>query len=99
MASEFAKVSLLKKGAIVSTVAHDSHNIIACGADDESLYHAIDHVTSIGGGMAVISGNEVLASMPLQVGGLMSIEPVETVKQQLNQLQQALVKLGYTEKN
>ncbi|MBM7839003.1 adenine deaminase [Alkalihalobacillus xiaoxiensis] len=87
-----------KKGAIVSTVAHDSHNIIACGADDESLYHAIDHVTSIGGGMAVISGNEVLASMPLQVGGLMSIEPVETVKRQLNQLQQALVKLGYTEK-
>lgn len=84
-----------QEGAIVSTVAHDSHNIIACGADDESLFQAINHVTSTGGGMAVVKGNEVLASMPLQLGGLMSTESVETVKEQLNQLQRALVQIGY----
>ncbi len=86
------------EGAIAATVAHDSHNIIACGADDKSLYHAINHVADIGGGMAVVKGDQVLASMPLKLGGLMSIEPVHTVKKQLNELQEALLKLGYNEK-
>ncbi|WP_078394312.1 adenine deaminase [Shouchella patagoniensis] len=86
------------EGAIVATVAHDSHNIIACGADDRSLYHAIHHVAEIGGGMAIVKGDQVLASMPLQLGGLMSIEPVPIVKKQLNELQKALLEIGYNEK-
>lgn len=85
------------EGAIAATVAHDSHNLIAVGGDDESLYHAIHHVAGLGGGMAVVKENNVLAAMPLKLGGLMSTASAETVKQQLNELQQSLVHLGYKE--
>ncbi|WZY00666.1 adenine deaminase [Bacillus sp. FSL W7-1360] len=82
-------------GALVSTVAHDSHNIIACGTDDESIYHAMQHVMEIGGGMAVVQGDKILASLPLKLGGLMSTESVGVVKEQLNTLQAALKQIGY----
>ncbi|MFB4214012.1 adenine deaminase [Shouchella sp. JSM 1781072] len=87
----------IKRGAIVSTVAHDSHNIIACGTDDESIEHAIKHIAECGGGMAVVNGPNVLATLPLTIGGLMSVHSVDQVKRQLNQLQKALQELGYDE--
>ncbi len=84
----------LKRGAIVSTVAHDSHNLIAAGASDEELLLAIRHVTELGGGLAVIDGEQVLASLPLSIGGLLSELPYEQVYMQLGQLQQALQHIG-----
>ncbi len=87
----------IKKGAIVSTVAHDSHNIIACGVDDDSLYHAINHVVEIGGGMAVVDGDRVIATLPLAIGGLMSTQSTSQVKTALNKLQEALKVIGYHE--
>ncbi len=84
----------LKRGAIVSTVAHDSHNLIAAGASDEELLLAIRHVTELGGGLAVIDGEQVLASLPLSIGGLLSELPYEQVYMQLGQLQQALEHIG-----
>ncbi|GAF20846.1 LOW QUALITY PROTEIN: adenine deaminase [Bacillus sp. JCM 19047] len=86
----------IKKGAIVSTVAHDSHNIIACGVDDDSLYHAINHVVEIGGGMAVVDGDRVLATLPLAIGGLMSTQSTSQVKTAVK-LQEALKVIGYHE--
>ncbi len=88
----------IQRGAIVSTVAHDSHNIIACGVDDDSLYHALNHIVDIGGGMAVVDGDRVLATLPLAIGGLMSTQPASQVKWALNQLQGALTEIGYQEK-
>ncbi len=64
----------LRRGALASSVAHDSHNLIAVGADDHDLLVAIEHVASIGGGLAVVSGGAVRASLALPVAGLMSQE-------------------------
>ncbi|MGN7720159.1 adenine deaminase [Chitinophaga sp. 22620] len=63
----------LKRGAIASTVAHDSHNIIAVGADDESICKAVNNLVECKGGISVVSpeGDEI---MPLPVAGLMSAE-------------------------
>lgn len=69
----------LQKGAIASTVAHDSHNIIACGVDDESLVTAVSRLVEIGGGQVVCDGSAILAELPLPVAGLMSDEPAGKV--------------------
>ncbi len=63
----------LKRGAIASTVAHDSHNIIAVGADDESICKAVNNLIDCKGGISVVApdGDEI---MPLPVAGLMSAE-------------------------
>lgn len=62
----------LTGGALASTVAHDSHNIIAAGADDVSLATAINRLAEIGGGQVAASGGHILAELPLPVAGLMS---------------------------
>ncbi|MDP3445318.1 MAG: adenine deaminase C-terminal domain-containing protein, partial [Ignavibacteria bacterium] len=76
----FIKNFGLKKGAIASTVAHDSHNIIALGADDESIARAINLLVDCRGGIAVV--NESLEHvLPLPVAGLMSnIDGYEVAK-------------------
>jgi adenine deaminase len=61
----------LKSGAIASSVAHDSHNIIAVGTDDESVVAAINAIVSSQGGISVASGDELLV-LPLPVAGIMS---------------------------
>ncbi len=63
----------LKSGAIASCVAHDSHNIIAVGTDDESIVAAINAIVSSQGGISVASGDELLI-LPLPVAGIMSVE-------------------------
>ena len=63
----------LKKGAIASTVAHDSHNIIATGTDDTSIAKVVNAIIECGGGIAVYDG-ESIQILALPVGGLMSDE-------------------------
>ena len=84
----------LKKGAIAGTVAHDHHNLIAIGVDDRSIRAAARAVASLGGGLAVAHGNEVLATLSLPVGGLMSLEPIETVRDNLEAVVEAARGLG-----
>jgi len=70
----------LKRGAIASSVAHDSHHIIAAGASDAALATAINEVILHRGGLAVADDNrKVLTSLALPFAGLMSLEPAETV--------------------
>lgn len=69
----------LKAGALASTVAHDSHNIIAAGVSDDDIRLAVEELRRLGGGIVVASGGEVLASLPLPVAGLMSDLPVAEV--------------------
>ena len=59
----------LKRGALASSVAHDSHNVIAVGVSDEEIVAAVEAVRIMGGGLAVASGNEILVSVPLEIGG------------------------------
>lgn len=84
----------MKKGAIATTVAHDSHNIVAVGASEEEMLLAIKQVIQTNGGLAVVSGKEVLASLSLPVAGLMSEESYQVVYQSLNKLNDALTKIG-----
>jgi adenine deaminase len=63
----------LKRGAIASTVAHDSHNIIAIGIDDEAICAAINQLIDAKGGIASVDGTHRLV-LPLPVAGLMSLE-------------------------
>lgn len=69
----------LKNGAIGSTIAHDSHNIIVVGDNDEDIYIAINELVKIGGGITLVSNGEVLKSLPLEVGGIMTTKPIEEI--------------------
>ena len=84
----------LERGAIAGTVAHDHHNLIVVGADDESMVTAARQVAHTEGGLAVALGTEVLASLALPVGGLMSIEPIEGIRAQLDAVVRAARDLG-----
>jgi adenine deaminase len=84
----------LREGAIAGTVAHDHHNIVAIGADDDSIRAAVSVVVEMGGGLVAIRGSEPLASLPLPVGGLMSLEPIEVVREDLEAVVSAARTMG-----
>jgi len=84
----------LRTGAMAGTVAHDHHNLIAVGADDESILTAARQVADTGGGLAVAKGRRVLAALALPVGGLMSEEPIERVRGDLDGVLKAVRALG-----
>jgi adenine deaminase len=90
----FVKGMGLGKGAIASTVAHDHHNIVVTGADDESMMTAVQATVAIRGGMTVAYGDTVLAQLPLPIAGLMSDQPIETVRQQMDEVLAAARQLG-----
>ncbi|MFD0713086.1 adenine deaminase [Paenibacillus sp. GCM10027626] len=81
-------------GAIASSVAHDSHNLIVAGASDAEMLTAARHVIQMKGGLAVVSGSEVLASLPLPVAGLLSEWRYEEVYACMKQLNEALRAIG-----
>ncbi|WP_026474300.1 adenine deaminase [Alkaliflexus imshenetskii] len=91
----FVKNMGLKRGALGSTVAHDSHNIIVAGVDDESIVRIVNALIENAGGIAASDGSytEIL---PLPVGGLMSIERGEVVAKKYETLDQMAHTLGST---
>lgn len=84
----------LKKGAIASTVSHDSHNIVVVGTTDQEMLSAVNNVIQMQGGLVVVDGQELLASLSLPVAGLLSDESYETVYESLKKLNEALIKIG-----
>ena len=84
----------LKKGALASSVAHDSHNIIAVGADDLDILKAIEEIKKLHGGLVVCADLEVLASLPLPIAGLLSPEPLDIVVSQYEHVEKAAASLG-----
>ena len=76
----------LKNGAIASTVAHDSHNIIIIGDNDRDILLAIEEIERVGGGITIISNGEVVDTLALEIGGLMSQKPLEEVNIKLNKM-------------
>jgi len=69
----------LKAGALASSVAHDSHNIIGVGCSDGDLFTAVKAVEEMNGGLAAVRDGEVLAGLPLPIAGLMSDRPLAEV--------------------
>lgn len=84
----------LKRGALASSVAHDSHNIVAVGASDEDIICAVDGLAGLHGGLVVSAGGEIIASLPLPVAGLLSLEPAEAVAARFEKVEQAARSLG-----
>ena len=84
----------LKRGAIAGTVAHDHHNLVVIGADDRSMLTAARAVAQAGGGQAAAEGERVLALLPLPIAGLMSDQPIETVRGHMDRLLDAARTLG-----
>jgi adenine deaminase len=84
----------LQHGAIASSVAHDSHNIIVAGVSDADMRAAVSAVVAMGGGLAAACDNKIAASLPLPVAGLMSDQPVSTVRRQMDAMIEAATDLG-----
>jgi adenine deaminase len=82
----FVKGFGLKQGAIASSVAHDSHNIIAVGTKDTDMMTAIIEIVRLRGGLVAVVDDEVVGSLSLPIGGLMSDQPIETVSSSIEDL-------------
>ncbi|MCW3118491.1 MAG: adenine deaminase [Chitinophagaceae bacterium] len=95
VAKAFIKNFGLKQGALASSVAHDSHNIIAVGVDDESICKAVNMVIEHKGGVSCVKENLDMI-IPLPVAGLMSIEDGYKVAQQYSLIDQAAKEAGST---
>ena len=90
----FVKGFDLERGAIASSVGHDSHNICVVGADAESMAIAANRVIALGGGIVVAAGGEVRSELALPLAGLMSLDPHESVREKLLELRAAARELG-----
>jgi len=84
----------LKRGALASSVAHDSHNVIAVGVSDEEIVAAVEAVRIMGGGLAVASGSKILVRVPLEIAGLMSTQTISDLVHQLKSVKEAAFQLG-----
>jgi adenine deaminase len=86
----------LKKGALASSTAHDSHNIVVVGTSDEDIFAAVKEVERLQGGLVVAAGGKVIDSLATPIAGLLSDEPLETVVAGLERLERAAKGLGAT---
>jgi adenine deaminase len=92
----FVKGFELREGAVASTVAHDSHNLIVAGTNDHDMLIAAKVLVDSGGGMVVVNNGKTVAIVPLPIAGLMSDMSVEVVSSQIQELEDAWNRLGCT---
>jgi adenine deaminase len=92
----FIKGFGLKKGAIASSVAHDSHNIIVVGASDADMRAAVAHVADMQGGLCAVCDQSVKAALSLPIAGLMTNRPLDAVCREMQNLLDAARSLGCT---
>ena len=84
----------LKRGAVATSVAHDSHNIICVGQNDEDMAFAVSRIAENHGGIVVVEGGKVIAELPLEIAGLMSTRPLAEVNTLLENAKAAAHSLG-----
>ncbi len=90
----------LHRGAVASSVAHDSHNIIVAGVEEAAMAAAVNELARAGGGFVAVDGNSrVLSLLPLPVAGLISTEPAEKVASALEKVTSAARSLGAMPQN
>ena len=90
----FVKGFGLKSGAIASTVAHDSHNMIVIGTNDEDMYYAAVELVKSQGGKIIVENGKTLAHLKLPIAGLMSDKTAQEVQENIKELEHAAKKLG-----
>ena len=84
----------LNRGALGSTVAHDAHNVVVVGTDDNEIAAAIAALEKMGGGQVAVAGGKVISALELPIAGLVSDQPLERVIQGIDGLNAAAKKLG-----
>ena len=84
----------LKKGALGSSIAHDSHNIIVVGTNDQDIYAVVKEIERLQGGLAVAAEGRIQGSLALPIAGLLSEEPLDMVVSKLEELQSLASNLG-----
>ena len=87
----------LKNGAIAQTIAHDSHNIIVLGDNNEDMALAVNSLKELGGGLIVVSQGKVLGSLKLEVAGLMTAQPIEKVNEEFQKMLKIAHSLGVSD--
>lgn len=86
----------LKRGAFASTVAHDAHNVVVLGVNDEDMAACAARLATIGGGIVIADGGRVVEELPLPVAGLMSDRPLAEVHDRLRSMERRLASMGVT---
>jgi adenine deaminase len=86
----------LRRGAFASTVAHDAHNIVVLGADDQDMAACAIRLAQIGGGIVIADGGRVVEELPLPIAGLMSDRPLGEVYERLRSMEGRLKTMGVT---
>lgn len=84
------------EGAFALTVAHDSHNIVAAGYTDADMKKAVAQVNEMQGGLALVKNGEIVASMSLDLAGLMSTAPAEKAVEELIAVEKGFAELGFS---
>lgn len=92
----FVKGFGLKEGALASSVAHDSHNVVSVGVEDRDILTALKEVASMGGGLVVVKEGRALARLPLPVAGLISPWPLERVVKRHEEVVKGAWEVGCT---
>ncbi len=92
----FVKGFGFRRGALASSVGHDSHNVCVVGADDGDMAIAVNHLIAIGGGFVVVCDGQVRGEMPLAMAGLMSLKPFAVVRDEILALRHVATTLGCT---
>ncbi|MEI2401901.1 adenine deaminase C-terminal domain-containing protein [Niallia taxi] len=90
---------ILKKGAVATTYSHDNHNLLVLGQNKEDMVIAANAVIQQQGGICCVLDGEILANVPLPVGGILSEEPLAIISKQVEHLTATLHKLGYEHYN
>ena len=84
----------LKRGAIASSIAHDSHNVIVVGVHDRDILKAAEGLKEMGGGLIAVCDQRILGQIPLEIAGLMSIRPLKNLVTDLKNLKKIVAGLG-----
>ena len=84
----------LKSGAIASSIAHDSHNIIVAGTNDTDMILAVEEISRIGGGIVIVENGKILSCFPLPIAGLMTDLPAQEVADKQAELREIAHSLG-----
>ena len=93
-AAAYIKGYGLRHGAVASTVAHDSHNIVVVGDNDPDMYTAVIRLKSIGGGYVIVGDGKIIGELPLRLGGLMSLKKADAFIPELDAVIEKAFEMG-----
>ena len=91
--------AIQNKGAIAASWAHDHHNVLVMGTDEEDMVLAQNKLLEIDGGFVAVENHQVTAVCPLEIGGIVSARPIEDLGKDLEEVRTAMQRLGYVHDN